>query len=87
LLRGQFLHISAFLNALRILLPVEYTVTSIMFSLIGSKIQIHFVADILEELKVTLTTIWWLHKFRRDYQYLSKWAMQNFSMDRLNKKL
>jgi hypothetical protein len=41
---------------------------------------------VLEELKVILTIIWWLQKFRRDYHYLSKCAMQKFIMGRFNLK-
>jgi hypothetical protein len=43
-------------------------------------------SDLLEKLKIILTTIWWFQKFGRDYHYLSKCAMQKFSMGRFSPK-
>jgi hypothetical protein len=64
--RVQCFHIATFTNTLGLLLIRKHN--QIVYALTRDDIQTLLMSDILEELTVALTIIWWLRKCDRDCQ-------------------
>jgi hypothetical protein len=59
----------------------------IIFCKIGDGIQVYLMSDRSGQQIVTLTTIWWWRKLRRDWQCVNKQRteLERFNLQKLNK--